>query len=65
MVELKHELIVRRQKLRGRMQYNINTINTLRGEILSNRDKLGDRVHEINRILSRIAELNMELESED
>lgn len=65
MVELKHELIVRRQKLRGRMQYNINTITSLRRDILSQREQLGDRMSEINRILSKIAELNMELESKD
>ncbi len=65
MVELKHELIVRRQKLRGRMQYNINAITSLRRDILSHREQLGDRMPEINRILSKIAELNMELESKD
>ena len=65
MVELKHELIGRRQKLRGRMQYNINTITSLRRDILSHRLEIGDRMNEINRILNKIAELNMELESED
>ncbi len=65
MVELKHELISRRQKLRGRMQYNINTITSLRRDILSHRLEIGDRMNEINRILNKIAELNMELESED
>ncbi|WP_455721014.1 hypothetical protein [Agathobacter sp.] len=65
MVELKHQLIVRRQKLRGRMQYNINTITSLRRDILSHRGEIGDRMPEINRILNKIAELNMELESED
>jgi len=65
MVELKHQLIVRRQKLRGRMQYNINTITSLRRDILSHRAEIGDRMPEINRILNKIAELNMELESED
>ena len=58
MVEQKHELIVRRQKLRGRMSCNVETITRLRREILSHRSELGDRIHEVNRILNKIAELD-------
>ena len=65
MVEQKHELIVRRQKLRGRMSLNVETITRLRREILSHRSELGDRIHEVNRILNKIAELDMEVQSED
>ena len=65
MVEQKHELIVRRQKLRGRMSCNVETITRLRREILSHRNELGDRIHEVNRILNKIAELDMEVQSED
>ncbi len=65
MVELKHELIGRRQKLRGRMKYNIEAVTGLRREILSHREQVGDKINEINRILNKIAELNMELEYED
>lgn len=65
MVEQKHELIVRRQKLRGRMSCNVETITRLRREILSHRSELGDRIHEVNRILNKIAELDMEVQSED
>ena len=65
MVEQKHELIVRRQKLRGRMSFNVETITRLRREILSHRSELGDRIHEVNRILNKIAELDMEVQSED
>lgn len=65
MVELKHELIGRRQKLRDRMKYNIETVTGLRREILSHREQVGDKINEINRILNKIAELNMELEYED
>ena len=65
MVEQKHELIVRRQKLRGRMSLNVETITRLRRDILSHRSELGDRIHEVNRILNKIAELDMEVQSED
>ena len=65
MVEQKHELIVRRQKLRGRMSFNVETITRLRREILSHRSELGDRIHEVNRILNKIAELDMDVQSED
>lgn len=59
MVELKHDLLVRRQKLRTRMEYNVNAISELRSEILLHKNELGDRVEQINKILRKISELNM------
>ena len=44
---------------------NVETITRLRREILSHRSELGDRIHEVNRILNKIAELDMEVQSED
>lgn len=41
MVELKHDLITRRQKLRERIEYNINTLSDMKKEILGNMDQLG------------------------
>ncbi|MCH5333865.1 MAG: hypothetical protein J1D89_07890 [Agathobacter sp.] len=41
MVELKHDLITRRQKLRERIEYNINTLSSMKKEILGNLDRLG------------------------
>lgn len=43
----------------------METITRLRREILSHRSELGDRIHEVNRILNKIAELDMEVQSED
>ena len=43
----------------------VETITRLRREILSHRNELGDRIHEVNRILNKIAELDMEVQSED
>jgi hypothetical protein len=47
------------------MSCNVETITRLRREILSHRSELGDRIHEVNRILNKIAELDMEVQSED
>ena len=59
MVELKHDLLVRRQKLRARMEYNINAIAQLRSDILLHKNELGDRVEQVNDILKKISQLNM------
>ena len=34
MVELKHELLTRRQKLRARMEYSVGSIHEMKGEAL-------------------------------
>ena len=61
MVELKHDLVARKQKLRGRMEYNLNAITELKRDILINKNQLGDRVEQVNTILKRVAELNMSI----
>lgn len=65
MVELKHNLIVRRQKLRNRMEYNIGVITQLRATILLHRSELGDKAGEVSRLLNKIAQLTLEFEDED
>ncbi len=65
MVELKHELLIRRQRLRGRMEYNVNVISELKASIMLHRSELGDRVSDVNKILNRIAEFNMLIQDED
>ena len=65
MVELKHNLIVRRQKLRSRMEYNIGVITQLRATILLHRSELGDKAGEVSRLLNKIAKLTLEFEDED
>lgn len=58
MVELKHDLVMRRQKLRTRMEYNVNVMTELRSNILLHKDELGDRVEQVNKILRKIADIN-------
>lgn len=57
MVEIKHNLIVRRQKLRSRIEYNMNTINALRREINLLSTELGDIAPQIQQVLDRVDEL--------
>lgn len=63
--KLKRELLSKKQKLRGKMKYSIDSINALRSKILVQRNELGEKVYEVNRILAKVAQLNMEIESED
>lgn len=58
MVELKHDLLSRRQKLRGRMEYNISIMTELRSNILLHKNELGDRVEQVNKILRKVSEIN-------
>lgn len=58
MVEIKHDLIVRRQKLRSRIEYNMNAITTLRKEIDMLSTDLGDVAPQIYRILDKVDELS-------
>lgn len=58
MVELKHDLLVRRQKLRARMEFNIESMTELRSSILIHKNELGDKVEAVNRILNRISQIN-------
>ena len=62
---MKNETNRRIQQIERRMSCNVETITRLRREILSHRSELGDRIHEVNRILNKIAELDMEVQSED
>lgn len=59
MVELKHDLLVRRQKLRTRMEYNLNVIAELKGDILLHRNELGEKAEVVNKILRKISEMDM------
>lgn len=58
MVELKHDLLSRRQKLRGRMEYNTEVMTELRSNILLHRAELGDRVEQVNAILRKVSEIS-------
>ena len=62
MVEVKHDLIVRRQKLRSRMEYNMNVIIGLRKEIDLLSTELGDVAPQIYRILDKVDEFSEKME---
>lgn len=61
MVELKHDLITRRQKLRARIEYNINTLADLKNEVLSHMNQLGESGPQVQQILQRLEEINASL----
>ena len=63
MVELKHDLVARKQKLRSRMEYNLKVISELKRDILINKSRLGERVDQVNTVLKRVSELNMSLDT--
>ena len=63
MVELKHDLVARKQKLRSRMEYNLKVISELKRDILINKSRLGERVDQVNSVLKRVSELNMSLDT--
>ncbi len=58
MVELKHELFVRRQKLRDRIEYNLSAISDMRQEVDKYIDKMGDKSGQVRVILEKVEELN-------
>lgn len=58
LVELKHDLITRRQKLRGRMEYSMNSISNMKKEALKNIENLGDSRFQIEQIIHKIEAMN-------
>jgi len=58
LVELKHDLITRRQKLRGRMEYSMNSISNMKKEALKNIENLGDSRYQIEQIIHKIEAMN-------
>lgn len=58
MVEVKHGLINRRQKLRGRIEYNLGVVKEQRAEAEQLLDKVGDMRPQIEQILFAIDKLS-------
>ena len=58
MVELKHELISRRQKLRSRVEYNLNSIRKMKEEARKNMDKVGNNAYQVEQIIRKIEEMS-------
>ena len=58
MVELKHDLFVRRQKLRERMEYNMNAIAEMREDARRYCDVMEDKTPQVREILQKIEEIS-------
>lgn len=58
MVEVKHGLINRRQKLRSRIEYNLNAIKEQKKEAQQLLDRVGDMRPQVEQILSAIDKLS-------
>lgn len=58
MVELKHNLIERRQKLRARMEYQIRAIADMKKEARKNVDRIGNCGPQIEAIIRKIESIN-------
>lgn len=61
MVELKHELITRRQKLRGRIEYNANVMDKMKTELLKGKERLEEPSEQIDQIIYKIEQLQSRL----
>lgn len=58
MVEVKHELFSRRQKVRDQIDYNLNEISKIRQEIEGYSEFMGNSASQINAILQKVEDLN-------
>ena len=61
MVELKHELITRRQKLRTRIEYNTNVMDNTKKELLKSKKRLDEPSAQIDQIINKIEQLKNRL----
>lgn len=58
MVELKHGYFLRRQSLRGRIEYNLDAIKEMRLEIEKYMNKMGSKSEQVRNILEKVDEMN-------
>lgn len=58
MVEVKHDLFSRRQKLRSRIEYNLNAIDDMKAEVEKYIDKMGSKAEQVRTIMAKVEELN-------
>ena len=61
MVEIKQDILERRQKSKSSLGYCVDNIADIRAKIVKNKQKLGDKVEQVNEILRRVAQLNTNL----
>ena len=58
LVELKHNLLARRQKIRGRIEYSIRSIEDMKKEVIRNMDQMGNQAPQILDILRKVEVMN-------
>lgn len=58
MVEVKHDLFIRRQNIRTRMENNLTAIADMRREVEKYITKMGDKTPQVRAILEKVDELN-------
>jgi hypothetical protein len=58
LVELKHNLIERRQKIRARIEYGTRSIAKMKQEALNNIDAVGNNRYKVEQIIRKIEEMN-------
>ena len=58
MVEVKHNLLIRRQKLRTRMEYNMDVIRRMKSEIEKNSKIMGAGGTQIREIIAKLDTIN-------
>ncbi len=58
MVEVKHELFSRRQKLRSRIEMGIETVDQMKNEVERYIDTLGSKQEQVRMIITRVEELS-------
>ena len=58
MVEVKHNLFARRQKLRERIEYNLSAIEDMKKEVEKYIDSLGEKQEQVRTIMARVDEIN-------
>lgn len=58
LVELKHNLLTRRQKIRGRIEYSVRSIEEMKKEVIRNMDQMGNQAPQILDILRKIEVMN-------
>ena len=58
MVEVKHELFGRRQKLRSRIEYNLSAIEDMKTEVEKYIDQMGEKRAQVQTIILKVDEIN-------
>ncbi len=58
MVELKHGLFERRQKIRSRIEYNLAAIEDMKAQVEAYLPKMGDKAAQIRQIMDKVDEIN-------